>query len=67
MRRPRYGKVFWGNQIKGKKGWTQRPLTVPLTCALKEMLLPMPRKGGKDGGQRGNEERLREGKEGEIE
>lgn len=26
MRQPCYGKVFWGNQIKGKKGRAQRPL-----------------------------------------
>lgn len=25
-RQPSYGKVFWGNQIKGKKDRTQRPL-----------------------------------------
>lgn len=25
-RQPCYGKVFWGNQIKEKKGRTQRPL-----------------------------------------
>lgn len=62
--------MFWGNQIKGKKGWAQRPLKASdssLDMRLKRDAAADAKKGGKDGGEKENGERLREGrKEGEI-
>lgn len=60
------GKCFGETKLRGRKGghkglWKRQ--TVPLTCALKEMLPPMPRKGGKDRGERERMERDR-GREG---
>ena len=53
-RRPCYGKVFWGNQIKGKKGRTQRPLKAAdssLDMCLKRDAAADAKKGGKDRGE----------------
>lgn len=54
--------MFWGNQIKGKKGRTQRPLKAAdssLDMCLKRDAAADAKKGGKDRGERGNGERLR--------
>lgn len=57
--------MFWGNQIKGKKGRTQRPLKVAdssLDMCLKRDAAADAKKGGKDRGERENGERLMEGR-----
>lgn len=61
--------MFWGNQIKGKKGRTQRPLKAAdssLDMCLKRDAATDAKKGGK--GQRREREwrGTEEGKEGEI-
>lgn len=46
-----YGKVFWGNQIRGKKGRTQRPFKAAdssLDMCLKRDAAADAKKGGKD-------------------
>lgn len=57
--------MFWGNQIKGKKGRTQRPLKAAdssLDMCLKRDAAGDAKKRGKDGGERENGERPREGR-----
>lgn len=55
--------MFWGNQIKGKKGRTQRPLKAAdssLDMCLKRDAAGDAKTGGKDRGEGENGERARE-------
>ena len=59
--------MFWENQIKGKKGWTQRPLKAAdssLDMCLKRDAAADAKKQGKDGGAAEKGERLKQGRQG---
>lgn len=60
--------MFWGNQIKGKKGWTQRPLKAadssPDMCLKRDAATDAKNRGKEGKGENGQS--LREENEGKI-